>query len=377
MKRSVKLIFIIFISVLFIFFLSVPLFSGDFSEREYLLTNDVYDTESSLMTETQYNLIKAGISSSSGHNMQPWKVRILNETSFSLHIDKEKELAVIDPENTQLLMSQGTFIASVIHESEILNVQIAVLYPEEIDFSEDYPLVATFTISGTMNPENADTTSGATVNLIDNAINENQVDFSSEALQSFLSEYIDIHSTIINEDSIVDFQSYLLNGTVIESQNQSAMEEMLSVFRFSRKEKNEYRYGLSLNTIKPPFQFYAESFIGWTTTWDSFGKSSITQFEKRLEHEFTYIIFSKENPSFQDYIEMGFLMQMLSYKFSNVYLRPAAQLIEPLEGMEELNQEVVIEYHLTGTMMMIVGLQEYQDTFHESIRHHIQDIIIE
>jgi hypothetical protein len=68
---------------------------GAFMSTQYDIGKDIYDDEKELMSETEYKLIRGGIQSASSHNMQPWKVKIHDQMTFSLYADMENEDAYL------------------------------------------------------------------------------------------------------------------------------------------------------------------------------------------------------------------------------------------------------------------------------------------
>ncbi|WP_330696173.1 hypothetical protein, partial [Anaerotignum sp.] len=101
---------IICLSAVAIIILVMASWDGAFMKTKYNIAEDRYDIEKNIMSEGEFQLIRGGIASSSSHNMQPWKIKILDENTFLLYGDMDKTLPVIDPDNKQLLMSLGTFI---------------------------------------------------------------------------------------------------------------------------------------------------------------------------------------------------------------------------------------------------------------------------
>ncbi len=54
---------------------------------------------------------------------------------------------------------------------------------------------------------------------------------------------------IENGDEFNSLQAMLLEGTIIESRDIPATSELLDIFRWTEWQKNEYRYGLSINSM--------------------------------------------------------------------------------------------------------------------------------
>ncbi len=344
---------------------------GVYLKTTYNISKDTYDDEKNIMTETQFKLIRGGIQAASSHNMQPWKVKILDEKTFLLYADMEKALSKIDPENKQLLMSQGTFISSVKEAAKELGVMLDVQY-SSVNLKEALPFIATFTILGD-EINKVDAVSSATVGT--KSQNSN---FDIEKISNLIHETSRDYEVIwVNEDGKINFQDYLRKGTIIEANNQEAMEELLGVFRFTKWEKNKYRYGLSLNTISPGIRMFIEPIIGATARWKSFGQSSIATFEKRLEAEDGYLVLALEDPKPLDYILIGEVLTQLAIGVEGHTIRPAVQLLQPLNGISSVYNDLRSEYGIQGEIVQIIGFTKKIDGYHESVRHQVLDVIIE
>ncbi len=367
-RRRNVLLYLLFVFITFVFGMSV--WDGNFLRSYYDSSKDYYDHEKEMMSETQFQLIKAGIQAGSSHNMQPWKIRIHDQKSFSLHADMEKTLPVIDPQNKQLLMSQGTFIGLVKKAAEEADVELQVTY-HALNMSENFPLIATFTILQDKNSK-IDAVTSATRGTF----SEDTAFDLEKATDSIYNQLPGYEVVWIEGEKLGRFQYYLKKGSSIEAENQQAMEELLDIFRFTKWEKNKYRYGLSLNTISPPVRTMIEPIVGVTSGWKSFGHSSMATFFKRLDGEKSYLVLSVRNPQLSDYIQVGEAFSMLSLNMEGYASRPAVQLLQPLSGMQEVYNDMQEEFDIKGEVMMIIGFTKITDSYHESVRHQVSDLIM-
>ncbi|MCQ4937172.1 hypothetical protein [Anaerotignum propionicum] len=361
---------IICLSAVAIIILVMASWDGAFMKTKYNIAEDRYDIEKNIMSEGEFQLIRGGIASSSSHNMQPWKIKILDENTFLLYGDMDKTLPVIDPDNKQLLMSLGTFIGSVQETAKKKGLVLDVQYAP-IDTSEKLNMIATFQIVGAEKNQ-IDAMTSATQGVKKEApkLEKQKI---SDLMETTLKGY---QIQWVKEEQKSLFQDYLLKGTKIEANNQKAMEELLHIFRFTKWSKNHYRYGLSLNTMSPPLRMFVEPLVGASQQWDSFGKNSITTFVQRLENEKAYMIISLENPKPSDYIRVGEALSVLGLHAEGFTIKPAVQLIEPLEGMNEICNEMKETLGIQGEVMLIIGFTERGTGYHDSVRHQVMDIIM-
>ncbi len=92
-----------------------------------------------------YTIINYAIGAASGHNMQPWLIKITDDNIVQLYADMNKTLPVIDKDNYQLLMSQGTFIGKFVEGAQRLGYETDVDYAN-INLDDEMPLIAAMKI---------------------------------------------------------------------------------------------------------------------------------------------------------------------------------------------------------------------------------------
>lgn len=362
MRKSIKFILLFTVIVLVTF----VLLDGTYLYESYLNKNDLYEDSSQVMTEVQFNLIKSGISAASSHNMQPWKITINDNQSFSLSMDYDKKLSVVDRNNTQLLISQGTFIGNVINNANQADIDLTIDY-HPLNLSNDNPLIATFNIE-TLNDETYDIITQSTYTLK----SESDIDIIKVVsdIQSKTDLTIEYHDSKLNR-----IKDLLSKANKIESENEDAMKELLSVFRFTRWDKNKYKYGLSLNTLNPILEPFVNPIMNLTKNWKSFGQSGISVFEERLSHEVGYIFITKKNPVYEDYIKTGEIVSQLSNNLSGYRVQPAVQILEELPQMESLKNMIHREFSQGKQILLIIGISPFEDSHYDSIRHKVDDLI--
>ena len=135
-KMTISIVIILGIIVLAIIALD-----GTFLPKTYRYSAD--ETSVNAYADERDKLIAYAIGAPSGHNMQPWLVKKVDEHTICLYADMAKQLPVIDENNNQLLISQGAFIEKFLQGAEQLGYEVTIEYAK-IDLTQDDPLIATF-----------------------------------------------------------------------------------------------------------------------------------------------------------------------------------------------------------------------------------------
>ncbi len=370
MKKRNKIMIIIGSLLLIVILVFVSL-DGTFLTKKYSsVWSDKYINE---LENDQSKLIAYGIRAASSHNSQPWKVELINANTIKLYADMDKALHVVDADYKQLLMSQGTFIESYKQAALNFGYEVNITYNIP-NFSEKQPLIATLELNEKSNINTEDVISRSTYD----AVYSKEYNNLTKALDDSISEYPGIKYTIIESSSDEEkLESVLLEATIIESKDEAAVKELLDVFRWTEWEKNEHRYGLSLNALpgmlKPFIQPIMKSL---SSDWEAFGDSGISQFKDRLDKQTKYILIKADNPSNLEYLYSGQIYQKLILEINEYDLRPAMQALENFEAMKSLNLQFQEEYGQDGEVIMIIGLQEKSGkSANSNPRHLVEDII--
>ena len=366
--KKIMIFLIIIVTVIFLFIL----LDGSFLPQKY---SGKWSAEG--IDESEYDISKIinyAIGAPSSHNMQPWLVKIVDGSNIELYVDMSKQLPVVDKENNQLLMSQGTFIEKFSQGAEEFGYKVNVEYSDVQELGSR-PLMAAISIEK-ISSIDIDTISSGTITSDDRKAECN----FDKLLIDIMSEYDGFSYQYINaEADIKKIQGLLLQGTIAEARDSEATQELLDVFRWTEWQKNQWRYGLSLNTIPGILKPFVQPIMKISSkNIEAFGESSIKMFEDRLEKEIGYILIKKDEPENIDYIFAGEIYQKLSSDAVGYALRPAMQVLEEFEAMDDINAEFAQKYEADGEVLIIIGIQPNDGTSTASNpRHTLQDIIID
>ena len=369
-KRSrIMIVIVSFLLVLVLVFICLD---GTFLPKKY---NSIWsDKYIEKLEDDQSKMIAYGLRAASSHNTQPWLMKRIDSNTIELYANMDKALYVVDVDFKQLLMSQGTFIESYKMGAKQYGYNVNIEYSKP-NFNEKMPLIATMKVKKIREINKTDAVSSCTYSSV---ITKQDYDFE-EILNKCIAEYPGFSYNLIDSKAEVEkLESYLLEGTIIESRDEGVMKELLNVFRWTEWEKNEYRYGLSLNSITGIVKPFIQPIMKASSkNWESFGKSSIKSFKDRLVTQNKYILIKCDNSDDLKYIHDGQLYQKLVFEVSDYNLRPAMQVLENFDAIKNLNIEFQNEYGVDSEVVFVIGLQEKTDTtITSNPRHLVEDIII-
>jgi len=322
----------------------------------------------------QSKMIAYAIRAASSHNMQPWLIKPISTDTIELYADMDKALHVVDGDYKQLLMSQGAFIESYKQGALHYGYGADITYSVP-NLSEKRPLIATIKVRKEDNMGTVDVISSSTY---DSAKSDENTDLR-KTLDQCIAEYSGFSYTIVESSSDVEkLEGVLLEGTTIESKDEAAAKELLDVFRWTEWEKNEYQYGLSLNTMPWILKPFIQPIMKFSSNnWEAFGDSGIKQFKERLSRQNMYILIKCDSSSNLEYIYSGQIYQKLIFDVSDYDLRPAMQALENFDAMKSLNMKFQQEYGGDGEVVWIIGVQQkISRSAYGNPRHLVEDIIV-
>lgn len=369
--RKRKKAMIIIGSLLLVVILVFVFLDGTFLAKRYAsVWSDKYINR---LEDDQSRIIATAIRAASSHNTQPWLVKLVSGDTIELYADMSKALSVVDADNKQLLMSQGTFIESFRWGAVQYGYGADITYSKP-DFSNNIPLIATIKVYKEEDMGTVDAVSSSTYA----AVKPDENTSLKKTLNQCIAEYPGFSYAIIeSDDDVVKLEEVLMEGTIIESKDEEAMKELLDVFRFTEWEKSEHRYGLSLNTLPAILKPFMQPIIkSVSKDWEGFGDSGIKQFKERLAQQTKYILIKCEDPGHLEYIYSGQIYQKLIFEVDEYDLRPAMQALENFDAMKNLNKQFQETYGRDGEVVWIIGLQDKTDPA-SNPRHLVDDIIVQ
>jgi hypothetical protein len=228
--------------------------SGFFMPKKYMEPWE--KSYAAQFSDPRVRLTSDGLLAASNHNMQPWKVRLdgTDPMVFYLYADSARRTDQVDPYSRQFMISQGTFLeyVRVAGEEDGWHTDIALFpngtYDEKnLAHSMDTMPVAKITLSKA-EPQNTplydamflpDTNREAYGKEKLTTAQENAL--ASLSLQSGLSVRV-----YQDESDLAKIGGFAMQSATIEAGVTRVMEESNAIFRPNEYEKNQYRYGYSL-----------------------------------------------------------------------------------------------------------------------------------
>lgn len=323
-----------------------------------------------------------------GHNMQPWKITLdkSNPNVMYLYVDTNKLTPKVDPLYRQTLVSEGTFLEYLKVGGQKLGINTAItLFPNGqydesniVNSMSELP-VAKVTISKNTTIDSslydymflADTNRGPykPTKLTANQINK--------LINSSTSPNVSI-TTYQDTANLTKLGAFANAGTKIESTVTSVSKEFANVFRSNEYQKNQYRYGFSVEGqgTTGAMKYLLQGLI---TLFPSFNNDSasakrdISLAQNEVSHTPAYAIILTKDNSRTSQVEAGMTYSKLVLEAHSLGLvmQPPSQVLEEYPEMATQHTLITQEYAPNGQtiqMFFRVGqpIKEYPVSMREA-----------
>jgi len=305
----------------------------------------------------------------SGHNTQPWTVKVVEPNHWMIGSDKRRWLPAVDPENREMLLGIGAFIENM------------VLAAGTFGYSVDLKIIA----------KNRTDSDIADIRLKKDKAQEFPLEklkkrrtvrshFLNQEIKGDDLKYITKHDT---RPCLVQLQSphsfyfpnnspqgrYLQEGTIEANRAQAfrdpAQEELANWIRWSNKEAKQYRNGLTPESmeIKGIAGFFVRSFYDRQSVLKkSFREQSVDIVAKQVKTCGGWLVVTSHDSSIPALIEHGRVFQNMLLKIRDkmIAIHPMTQMLEE----SPWRSQVAKELGLAGEVQWILRigyLKSYPD----------------
>jgi hypothetical protein len=272
----------------------------------------------------------------SGHNSQPWYLRVLDQNEWVIGVDPLRRLPAVDPHNRETLLSIGAFAENLVAAAGTfgLNTELEVLAadPFEQDILKvylspakavDYPLQR---IAGRMTVKHG---------YLPAEIKKDDLDVLSKPFngQMFYFPRGSEHADCIAEGAVEYFRR--------QSQRDDAQQELVTWLRLSNADADRYRDGLTVEDME------IQGFKGWFVRnfvkpedflKPDFRKQGVDHTARLARQGGGWIVITSRDRTVADLIETGRRferMALLAFE-RNIALQPMTQYLEEAAGLNQI-----------------------------------------
>ncbi len=298
----------------------------------------------------------------SGHNTQPWTVRITEPKHWVIGSDKKRWLPAVDPNNRELLLSMGAFIENLVIAAGTFGYEV------------DIQIIA----KNPSDPDIADIRlkKGKTVDFPLEKIRKRRTvrsGYSDQEIKAEDLKHVTNHDAtscrVPNVPSPHSFYfpnsspqgKYLQEGTIAANRTQAfrdpAQEELANWIRWSNKEAKQFRNGLTPESmeIKGFASWYVRNFYNRESVLKKgFREQTVDIASKQVKTCGGWLVVTSADSKISTLIEYGrvFENMLLKIREKMIAIHPMTQMLEE----ETWKNKVAKELGITGEVQWILRI---------------------
>ncbi|MDP4266411.1 MAG: hypothetical protein Q8880_03130 [Bacteroidota bacterium] len=315
-----------------------------------------------------WQIIKCALKAPSGHNTQPWKFKI-DENSISILPDFTRALSVVDNDNHSLYISLGCALENMLIAASHYN------YGTKVEMINNGNNVI---IRINLN-ENAKVTKTDLFDLIgkrqvtrnEYSIRKVPKEDLDELFENISNEWVKV-KLFQSETEIEHLSHYIIEGVNLQFNNKSYLNELIDWIRFSEKEAMQKGDGLWTASMGfPDLGRFAGSLLmkNFITA-----KSETKRWEKLIHNSAGFALFMVEKNDTEHWIKLGQAFQRFGLKSTRMNLRHSHANMPCEESF--VREKLVHEYQLNNLVPLLLIRFGYSTHLPYSYRRDINDVII-
>jgi len=300
-----------------------------------------------------FELIYLASLAPSGHNTQPWTVRIIESNHWIIGTDITRWLPVVDSENREIILSIGAFLENLVTAASAkgYDVEVEVLAKHLND--RDILDITLHKLNYARNFDVKKIELRRTVR--NNFLRDN---LSSEDIR-FLTEK--------NKDSFLYFSrdskegNYIAEGTLLANKLQTyrnpAQGELAKWIRWSNNDIRHYRNGLTPETmeIEGIARWYVKNFYSSQSVLEnSFREATIKKVQDQVVAGSGWLLITSRDSSIPELIDTGRKLQRiwLQVRDEKIAIHPMSQMLEE----EPIRHEIASVLGVTEKIQFILRI---------------------
>lgn len=298
----------------------------------FLFAASCKSSAGTLLVETNtHKILRYASLAGSSHNTQPWRIEVFANDSIVVYADTSRLLSVVDPKGIELLISVGAFIENLDIAANALGYKTEIaVYNARMNSSLPAAGIKLTKADLALNQESLKELELRTTLRIPFSTNEIKAE-DREKLVSMAPENIIFISSNSPNGRFVSEKE--LEAFAIQSYQKEAQDELATWIRFSDKDVNTKRDGLTPAGmgIKGIGGFMVRNFMKpEDSKKESFVKAGVEKTKKQVENCGGWILIITETDEAADWINVGRMYERLNIQCRSLNLgfHPMNQLIE-------------------------------------------------
>jgi ribosomal protein L16/L10AE len=315
------------------------------SDKKNFVRSDIKTIDSGTISfkQDEKEILYLASLAPSGHNTQPWFVKYVEPYHWIICNDKTKWLPGVDPTQRETILSIGAFLQNLEYAANSLGYecQFDILANTNQDEKIMELRLQKTSVIVPYNTGQMKLRRTVRSEYLNNVINATEIDFITNGEKDFF------HFIANNRKEYNWLNEQTIEANRIQSYRDPAQEELANWIRFSGKDAEKYRDGLTTAGMEingvPGWivrNFYDKSDV----MKKSFRKQSIDKVKEQVNHSAGWLLITSKDDSVPSLLEAGRRLQRLWLKIrnKNIAIHPMTQVLEESAIVKTVNQSTGI-----------------------------------
>jgi len=296
----------------------------------------------------------------SGHNSQPWLIKINSKLDWVVGSDANRFLKIVDDSNRETLLSLGAFVENLVQAAGVFGYAVETKVIAEDRFDSDVVKI-NLSKSKALDIPLQRMVSRRTVksHLQSKELRPSDVNAFSKSVDGHLFYFPSgtEHANFMNKEAVENY--------IIQSENKKAIEELASWIRLKDAEAKKFRDGLTVDgmEITGLAGWYVRHFMdNKDVMTKAFNDKGIQKTKEQVKEGAGWLVITSDGNTVKDLIETGrrFQRMALTARDKMIGIHPMTQALEEKHGQKNIKENH--EPHVIPQFMLRVGyLNKYPD----------------
>lgn len=318
--------------------------------------------------DTMLRIIKYAVKAPSGHNTQPWKFKIGND-SITILPDFTRALPVVDSDNHALYISLGCALENMITTANQFDYETIVTIHNsgnetfiQVDFNQIEEIIKTG-LFGFIEKRQVTRNKYSPDKI--------QKEVLRELFDNVLDKCVQV-KLFMSENEIKTLAPYIIEGSNLQFNNKAFVKELVSWVRFSEKEvllKGDGLWSASMglpNMGRCIGNFVMKNFVT--------SKSEAKRWKKIISKSAGFALFMVEKNDLEHWIKLGQVFQRFGLMATKMNIKHA-HVNMPCEELP-VREKMIQNYQLNEYTPLLLIRFGYSNSLPYSYRRNINEIIV-
>jgi len=328
--------------------------------RSELMSIDNFSGKTEKLDENFYKILTYASLAPSGHNSQPWSVKIISANEWIVGSDSNRWLPEVDGSNREVMLSIGAFVENIVQAASSFGYRVETTIITQNSFDPDVvKLIISKSKSLDVSLQRIVARRTVKSHMLSKELKISDVNDFSKSVDGRLF-YFPVgtdHARLMDNEAVENY--------ILQSDHKKAMEELASWVRFKDNDAKKFRDGLTTDgmEITGLAGWYVRHFMDKKDVMTkAFSDKGIEKIRAQVKEGAGWLVITSDGNSVKDLIETGrrFQRMALTAREKMIAIHPMTQALEEKQGQKNIK-----ENHGAGMIpqfMLRVGyLNKYPD----------------